>query len=866
MHGKRIIIAVACLIMLAFSMSAYGDTTPQPGPAKATAPVQVANPDISMEAELGYFGAITYMRDIPFTITLENKGPDIAGTIGVDLYRNNRYFDRYEYPISLASGAKKRVVLPVNLKMKQDHYVIEFTSGGSVVASVIKTPDRTIKPEASLVGVLSSDPQSLSYMNIDSLSRVWADRYEAWQLVTLDEDHFPQADSLMSTFSMVVVDGFDVSSLSAEQQKVLDRWVEGGGMVVVGGGAQAAAGYPYFAKYTGLKAGSLVEAADITPALIQYCALLGDKPLGQPVLLNEVNTKAAPLVADEHPLIFRHQSGSGFIYTTTFELGAKPLSGWSGMSAMWPRVLLKSANSQYAAMYSKISSKLYGGSYATYLLGNVPIENDSSTLPVIILLVIYLILAGLGSYLILKRLDKREWMWLTVPALAFVCMAGLYLMSQSLPFNKPAVASFTSIRMNPRGETSISSIADLSSPETGEALIQGESGMHLTPIDEYTYFYDDPMATSAPKQLLYRMVFGDTPAIGYPQSAPWTLRHVSLSGETPDFGELTGRLWMQEDGLHGQVVNNTPYTFKEGLLITNLGYARVGELKPGATGQVTLLRPKDEGGKSTSTASVSIYEAKIEEGVMISSNITRNSDMDLYPIIRAAIYPEEQAAKPNTIDLYRQLGRDELNLRSFRESAIHQVLGTNPTGSTSWVSPFHFVAFQEEIGQTKLYLNGQEVKKHGHQAVVDVLLTYEPVSPTGMVYYPSGTLSAYPVQQNADGSFSELDQKAADPYMSYQLTLQPVFCFTMPDTSKLTVNSMSILASSYDTVPTMQLYNHQTMMWEEQSTLFVTFTEKEIRPFIGPQGRMYVRFVPGTSSRDYDSVMVPSITLEGRVK
>ncbi len=867
MHKKRVLFSVACAFLILFSMTALGEKLPQPTASATKEPAAVTNPDITLQAELGYFGSVTYMRDIPFTVTVENRGPDIEGTIAVDINRNDRYYDRYEYPISLASGAKKRIVLPVNLKMTQTSYAIELTSGGNVLASVVKKPDRVIRPEAVLIGVLSPDPQSLAYMNLDSLSRIWADRYEAWQLVALDADHFPDNDSLMNSFMILVVDGFDVSTLSAAQLEALDRWIQGGGIVMVGGGAQAASDYPYFSKYTSLSAGSISEAEDITPALTKYFAFGSDKPLNQPVQLNEVSTSSAPLVSSgSRPLIYLNQAGSGLIYTTTFELGAKPLSGWSGMSVLWPRVLINSANNQYVSLYGRIFGKLYGGSYNSYLLNDVPIKSTGSTLPVVIFLAAYLLLFGVGSYFLLKRLDKREWMWLTVPVLAFICMAVLYFMSQSLPFNKPAVASFTSIRMNPQGETQVTSIADLASPDTGEVLVKGEDGIQLTPIDESTYFYDDPLAEKTPKQQLYRVVYGDAPAVGYPAGAPWKLRFMSLSGDLPTANKLTGRLWMQEDGMHGEIVNDTPYIFKGGLVITNLGFARVSELKPGAAGQITLLKPKEESKSNMLAGSSSIYETPIQEGVMISSSILRPNDMDLYPFIRAAIYPEEQTGNPNNSTFRSTLNRDELALRTFKENAIQQVINMNPTGSASWVSPFHFVAFQDEIGQAKLFLNGQEVTKHGHQAVVDVLLTYEPIGPTGVVYYPIGTLPAYPVTMNADGSFSEPENKAADPYMSYQLATQPMFCFTMPDIAKFSVDSLSILATSYDTVPTMQIFNQQTQMWEEQSTLYVKFTEKQILPFISTEGRVYLRFMPGTSSRDYDSVLVPSISLEGRLK
>ena len=867
MRKKRILFSVACVFLILLSVTALGDSLPQPSPAATLAPSAVTNPDITLDAELGYFGSVTYMRDIPFTVTVENRGPDMEGTIAVNLNRNDRFFDRYEYPISLASGSKKRIVLPVNLKMTQANYTIELVSNGSVTASVVKKPDRVIRPEAVLVGVLSPDPLSLSYMNLDSLSRIWADRYEGWQLVALDADRFPDTDSLMDSFMILVVDGFDVSTLSAVQLKTLDRWLQGGGIIIVGGGAQAATDYPYFSRYTSLTAGGLFEAEDITPALKQYFAFGTDKPLNQTVQLNQADTNASPLVSSgSRPLIFLHRAGSGLVYTTTFELGAKPLSGWTGMSALWPRVLVNSANSQYTSLYGRISGKLYGGSYATYMLGDVPIKSSGSAVPVIVFLAVYLCLFGAGSYLLLKRLDKREWMWLTVPVLAFICMAVLYYMSQSLPFNKPAVASFTSIRMNPQGETQVSSIADVASPDTGELLVNGGDGIQLTPVDENTYFYDDPLAEKTQKQQLYRMVFGESPAVGYPAGAPWKLRQMTLSGDLPEVGKLTGRLWMQEDGMHGEIVNDTPYAFRDGIVLTNLGYARLSELKPGATGRIVLLRPREETRNNMLAGSSSIYETPIQEGVMVSSSILRPNDMDLYPFIRASVYPEEQTGNPNSSTFRTTLSRDEQAMRSFKENAMQQVINLNPSGSNSWVSPYHYIAFQDEIGQARLYLNGQEVTKHGHQAVVDVLLTYEPVGPTGVVYYPIGTLPAYTVTVNADGSFMEPDGKTADPYMSYQLSTQPMFCFTMPDTGNFSVDTLSILATSYDTVPTMQLYNQQTQMWEEQSTLYVKFTGKQIQPFINPEGRVYLRFLPGTDTQMNSTVMVPAVSLEGRMK
>lgn len=67
----------------------------------------------------------------------------------------------------------------------------------------------------------------------------------------LDADSFPSDAQMMNSFGMVVVNGFDVNTLSDAQKAALEKWIKNGGIVVVGGGAQAQTDYPWFTQWTG---------------------------------------------------------------------------------------------------------------------------------------------------------------------------------------------------------------------------------------------------------------------------------------------------------------------------------------------------------------------------------------------------------------------------------------------------------------------------------------------------------------------------------------------------------------------------------------------------------------------------------------
>ena len=101
---------------------------------------EVFNPDLSIEASLGYSGIITYTKPVPVEVTLKNSGGDLDGRVCVNLYRTNSVYDRVEYPLYLPAGAEKRIRFYVTLAMKQDIFTVEYRWGDQTVASVNVSP------------------------------------------------------------------------------------------------------------------------------------------------------------------------------------------------------------------------------------------------------------------------------------------------------------------------------------------------------------------------------------------------------------------------------------------------------------------------------------------------------------------------------------------------------------------------------------------------------------------------------------------------------------------------------------------------------------------------------------------------------
>ena len=108
---KTALIAVLCLLLCTASALADGGVT--------------------VSADFGYDGAVTYLSAMPLRVTLKNDGADAELTVAIDVDRSSSEYDTYEYPLSLASGAEKQLMIPITLNYKQKSYTVRVTGTSS---------------------------------------------------------------------------------------------------------------------------------------------------------------------------------------------------------------------------------------------------------------------------------------------------------------------------------------------------------------------------------------------------------------------------------------------------------------------------------------------------------------------------------------------------------------------------------------------------------------------------------------------------------------------------------------------------------------------------------------------------------------
>lgn len=127
----------------------------------------------------------------------------------------------------------------------------------------------------------------------------------------------------------------------------------------------------------------------------------------------------------------------------------------------------------------------------TSMLTTLGIANDESMIYPMLAIAVFLLLAGLGSYLLLKRLDKREWMWLTLPLLSACCVGVLCLMSSRMQLNKPAATAYSIYNISSDGRTSSATMAGVAIAQKENITVSSRENALVEPSNTYYSYYEE---------------------------------------------------------------------------------------------------------------------------------------------------------------------------------------------------------------------------------------------------------------------------------------------------------------------------------------------------------------------------------------
>lgn len=371
-------------------------------------------PGLSLSAAAGFDRLYKETVAVPVVVTARNDGPTLEGEIRVTVGDGNSPV--YSAPVSLPTQSDKRIPLYVHVPALSRQLTVQLVSDNQVLATAPVNPLNLVGRDDLLYGVVSSNPGSLAY-----LETVTGGRPDAAVAYLALED-LPDVSSAWNALDILVLDDVDTSRLSAAQSAGLQAWIESGGQLVVTGGP---GGLPTAAGVADLLPVTVTGSDTIAdlPALSEF----GGVPFssrGPYVIAGSRLVEGESLIQQEDvPILAYRPVGLGGVYFLALDPKAVPMAGWPGAERVWGLI------ADQVPQPPPWGNGIQDGFTATQAVSAIPGLSLPSALQLALFLLIYIAVIGPINFLVLKRLNRRELAWVTIPLLVLLFSALTLLTS-----------------------------------------------------------------------------------------------------------------------------------------------------------------------------------------------------------------------------------------------------------------------------------------------------------------------------------------------------------------------------------------------------------------------------------------------------
>jgi hypothetical protein len=441
----------------------------------AFSPLPQDQPDITLSVNAGYDRYYRRGQWVPLRVYVSNGGGDLNGYIRVRTGASTSLEETtYRTPIDLPHGARKQVFL----------YVSPDSYASQIQVEVVDRSNHIFKREN--VSLLMAQPEDVLYavvtesafgaVDLSALSPgLGTDHQTNWGV----EDIPALADALVG-LDVLMFHDVDTGNLTAEQQAAITGWVLGGGHLIVAGGDSWQRTTAGLIDLLPVTLHGTVPVSTVT-SLADYLHL-PPAALDEGMTATETKPKPSAQVlvsAGDTPLIVRQTVGSGMVDFLAVDPNAEPLRSWQDKEYLW--YTLTASGGQQPSWDD-------GFSYWT-AAREATLTTFSNVLPTFFqlcgFLLIYIVLLGPFNYLVLKRLNRREWAWFTIPVMIVVFSALAYRVGFNLRGSAPTVNRLTVVQVWPDSQQAqVMSLIGVQSPRRDTYDIAVDRGYALRALPE----------------------------------------------------------------------------------------------------------------------------------------------------------------------------------------------------------------------------------------------------------------------------------------------------------------------------------------------------------------------------------------------
>nr|WP_315989291.1 hypothetical protein [Desulforamulus aquiferis] len=357
-------------------------------------------------------------------ITVYNQDQDLKGLLIVSPENNERDLigptltTRFQRSIEIPAGSMVKTNLMVPGDLVNSNSVIQLVVDGKVVAS---TPIQGTAVNGGLIAL------SLGERPLRGGIAAWLDQTFGGQTAIkyLAPNYLPEDTIELTLADIIIVDEQAVSQITPKQVELLKDWVSLGGLLIISGGAGTGAGGPL---------------ADISPVIAEEQKIISADLGGLRMVTGTMQVTTGKVVQGE---VTSKVNGVVVVASRSIGKGRVIYSGislenlTSESAAVWPVVFGQKNGPGMVDVKMALNGRHLGNDMLGHVAGYLPQLKTPPVPQVALAWFVYVIVVGPVLYFVLKRYDRRDWLWWIIPACALVTTTVVYFMSPAQRINAP---------------------------------------------------------------------------------------------------------------------------------------------------------------------------------------------------------------------------------------------------------------------------------------------------------------------------------------------------------------------------------------------------------------------------------------------
>ncbi|MEO0561892.1 MAG: hypothetical protein AAF125_07255, partial [Chloroflexota bacterium] len=432
---------------------------------------------VELQVDAAYDGFFRDEAWFPVQVTATNNSDPIDGRVIVRPETSRGVRGAFSVPMDLPTGAVKSDTLYIAAQGLTTQIRVELIDNADDLVLASQTvPLQPLQPSDQLYVVITQSAAG----SVD-LTNARAEGLNAAQ-ANWEVESIPDNPAALASIGVLAFSDVDTGGLTLAQEASIEAWVANGGHLIVTGGAGFARTAAGLVNLVPLVPDDAITVEEVS-GLAAYIGvpdaeddLVADTTLATGQLTDDARVLAA--TEDGEPLIVRRELGEGVVDYLALDPNSAPLRGWGDLNDLF---FTLTATAPPVPAWNSNFTVWDNTAQAAQILPGIDVL--PSVLPICGFLALYIALIGPLNYLVLNRINRREWAWVTIPLFIGIFSALAFVIGGQLRGTMPSIGRVAIVRSWPTTDIAhTTEVVGLLSPQRTSYTLEGGDGVLLRSI------------------------------------------------------------------------------------------------------------------------------------------------------------------------------------------------------------------------------------------------------------------------------------------------------------------------------------------------------------------------------------------------